>query len=192
MKGRPMDDSTGERTQTLVILGAHGDLTTRLLLPGLGSLIALSSLDALFLVGSNRGEGSDEEWRATVARAFADADASGPAVDAVVRDTRYVAADATDEGDLRRLLDLRRDLSRGSGLRRQMGPRDAEPALRRGGRGPSTAVEHVAGSPDQRPRIGSLGLRPRPSFHTSIVRYRGRRHCDHGEKLYDYTLFPSW
>lgn len=108
MNGRPMEDPTDERTQTLVILGARGDLTTRLLLPGLGDLIALSSLDGLFLVGSDRGEGDDEEWRATVARAFAAADANGPAVDAVVRDARYVTADATDEDDLRRLLDCRR------------------------------------------------------------------------------------
>ncbi|WP_051717160.1 glucose-6-phosphate dehydrogenase [Streptomyces megasporus] len=97
-----------ERTQTLLILGARGDLTSRLLLPGLGSLVAASSLADLFLVGSNRGEWSDEEWRATVAQAFAAGGADGPAVDAVVRDARYVAADAADEGDLRRLLACRR------------------------------------------------------------------------------------
>ncbi|MGW3678661.1 MFS transporter [Streptomyces prasinus] len=97
-----------DRTQTLLVLGARGDLASRLLLPGLGGLIAASSLSGLLLVGSDRGEGSDEEWRTVVAEAFAAGGASGPAVDAVVRDARYVAADATDENDLRRLLEGRR------------------------------------------------------------------------------------
>ncbi|MET9366530.1 glucose-6-phosphate dehydrogenase [Streptomyces griseoflavus] len=96
------------RTQTLVVLGANGDLTARLLLPGLGGLVASSSLSGLHLVGSDRGEGTDEEWRTLVAGAFAEGGAGGAAVDAVVRDARYVAADATDEEDLRRLLDCRR------------------------------------------------------------------------------------
>ncbi|MFJ8187083.1 glucose-6-phosphate dehydrogenase [Streptomyces sp. NPDC096105] len=94
----------GERPQTLLVLGARGDLTKRLLLPGLGSLVAASGLTGLHLVGSDRGEGSDEEWRALVARAFSEGDASGAAVDAVVRDTRYVAADAAGADDLRGLL----------------------------------------------------------------------------------------
>jgi glucose-6-phosphate 1-dehydrogenase len=100
--------SEGGRMQTLLLLGARGDLTARLLLPGLGGLVAASSLGDLFLVGSSRAEWSDEEWRAVVARAFAAGDASGPAIDAVLRATRYVAADATDETDLRRLLACRR------------------------------------------------------------------------------------
>src|SRR5690625_3967601 len=99
-----MNDTTDEQTQTLLILGAGGDLTTRLLLPGLGGLVATSSMDDLFLVGSGRSEESDQGWQAAVARAFADGDASGPAVDAVVRNARYMVADATDSDDLRRLL----------------------------------------------------------------------------------------
>lgn len=100
-----MNDTTDEQTQTLLILGAGGDLTTRLLLPGLGGLVATSSMDDLFLVGSGRNEESDQGWQETVARAFADGDASGPAVDTVVRNARYMVADATDGDDLRRLLD---------------------------------------------------------------------------------------
>lgn len=96
------------QTQTLLILGARGDLTARLLLPGLGGLVASSSLTDLFLVGSDRGEQGDDAWQAVVAQAFAAGGASGPAVDTVVRNARYVAADATDEGDLRRLLASRR------------------------------------------------------------------------------------
>lgn len=43
--------------QTLLILGARGDLTARLLLPGLGVLVAASSLDGLYLIGSDRRNG---------------------------------------------------------------------------------------------------------------------------------------
>ncbi|MEV0195219.1 glucose-6-phosphate dehydrogenase [Nonomuraea sp. NPDC050691] len=106
--GSRADHAEGEQTQTLLILGAHGDLTARLLLPGLGGLVAASSLADLLLVGSDRGEGTDEEWRAVVADAFATGGATGPAVDTVVRNARYVAADATDDSDLRRLLACRR------------------------------------------------------------------------------------
>ncbi|TDC86079.1 glucose-6-phosphate dehydrogenase [Actinomadura sp. 7K507] len=99
--------AAGEQ-RTLIVLGARGDLAGRLLLPGLGGLVAASSLDDLFLVGSDRGEWTDDEWRTVVANAFADGGASGPAVDTVVRNARYVPADAAAEGDLRRLLELRR------------------------------------------------------------------------------------
>ena len=100
----PGATSTGEPAQTLLVLGAGGDLTTRLLLPGLGGLVDTSSMADLLLIGSDRGEESDEGWRSTVARAFSDGGAQGPAVDTVVRNTRYVAADATDDHDLSRLL----------------------------------------------------------------------------------------
>lgn len=99
-------DSTGE--QTLLILGARGDLTARMLLPGLGGLVAAAGRDDLFLVGSGRGEWTDEQWREVVADAFAAGEASGPAVDTVVRHARFVAADATDDNDLRRVLACRR------------------------------------------------------------------------------------
>ena len=99
--------SAGGR-RTLIILGARGDLAARLLLPGLGGLVATSSPDGLLLIGSDRGEWTDGDWRAVVAQSFADGGASGPAVDAVTRNARYVTADASDEGDLRRLLESRR------------------------------------------------------------------------------------
>jgi glucose-6-phosphate 1-dehydrogenase len=94
--------------QTLLILGAAGDLTERLLLPGLGGLIASRSIGDLLLVGSSRAEWSDERWRALVAGAFAASGASGPAVDRVVANARYVAADATEPDDVARLLGVAR------------------------------------------------------------------------------------
>ncbi|XRQ09863.1 glucose-6-phosphate dehydrogenase, partial [Actinomadura welshii] len=99
---------TGGDEQTLVILGARGDLARRLLLPGLGGLVAASSLIDLHLIGSDRGEWTDAEWRSHVADAFADGDARGPAVDTVIDNARYIPGDATDEDDLRRLMETSR------------------------------------------------------------------------------------
>jgi glucose-6-phosphate 1-dehydrogenase len=90
--------------QTLVILGATGDLAARLLLPGLGALLAGGGGKGLFLVGSGRHGWDDNRWRKRVADSFAAAGARGRQVDAVVKGTRYLQADVTIEGDLRRLL----------------------------------------------------------------------------------------
>lgn len=93
-----------DRRQTLVIMGAQGDLTSRLLLPGLGGLIAAAALDDLVLIGSGRGSWSREKWRSVVAEGFAAGEAEGPAVAAVAQNAEYLRADVTDEGDLRTIL----------------------------------------------------------------------------------------
>jgi len=49
---------------TLVIFGAHGDLTKRLLTPALYNLIGAEALDDAFrVIGVDRVEGSDQAWR---------------------------------------------------------------------------------------------------------------------------------
>jgi glucose-6-phosphate 1-dehydrogenase len=93
--------------QTLLILGASGDLAGRLLLPGLGALLAGGAGKDLLLVGSARHGWDDDRWRKRVADSFAAVGARGRQVDAVVKGTRYLEADVTVEGDLRRLLDAR-------------------------------------------------------------------------------------
>ena len=97
-----------EATRTFLILGAAGDLTRRLLLPGLGALLAARAGHGLHLLGSSRADWSDTHWRRLVAGAFAAANASGPEVDRVVAGTQYRQADATDSNDLRRLLSVTR------------------------------------------------------------------------------------
>ncbi|MFD1722201.1 glucose-6-phosphate dehydrogenase [Amnibacterium endophyticum] len=98
-------------TTTMLILGASGDLTRRLLLPGIGSLIAggedsdLELLQGLKLIGSGRSEHSDDEWRQEVRDAFGDADASGDLADALVGDAEYVVGDPTSKDDFARLLE---------------------------------------------------------------------------------------
>src|SRR3954451_12243178 len=93
--------------QTLLILGASGDLAGRLLLPGLAGLLALGS-DAhgrLALLGSGAEDWDDERWRRRVADSFGESGVGGAARDAVSSETRYVKADVTAEADLRKLLD---------------------------------------------------------------------------------------
>jgi glucose-6-phosphate 1-dehydrogenase len=91
--------------QTLLILGATGDLAARLLLPGLGRLLAGGGGKNLLLVGTGRAGWDDDHWRQRVADSFTAAHARGRQVDDVVRGARYLKADVTVEGDLRRLLD---------------------------------------------------------------------------------------
>jgi glucose-6-phosphate 1-dehydrogenase len=59
------------------------------------------------LVGSGRHGWDDDRWRKRVADSFAAVGARGRQVDAVVKGTRYLEADVSVEGDLRRLLDAR-------------------------------------------------------------------------------------
>jgi len=94
----------GDTKMTLCILGASGDLTSRLLLPGLGGLLATGDVRGLSLIGSALTDWHDDEWRRIVADAFGTVGAWGPQVDAVVRGTRYISADVTAAPDLRRLL----------------------------------------------------------------------------------------
>src|SRR3712207_9472850 len=59
-------DTARPDEQTLLILGATGDLAARLLLPGLGGLLAGGGAPGLALVGSGTHEWDDENWRRTV------------------------------------------------------------------------------------------------------------------------------
>jgi glucose-6-phosphate 1-dehydrogenase len=102
---QPASVPGGTAPQTLLILGASGDLTARLLLPGLGGLLAGGGGTGLSLLGSALDDWDDERWRSRVAASFASAQATGPQVDAVAQRARYLQADVTAQEDLRRLLE---------------------------------------------------------------------------------------
>jgi glucose-6-phosphate 1-dehydrogenase len=89
--------------RTLIIFGATGDLTSRLLLPGLGTLLSSAPELRIDVVGSSREPA--EDWEQVVAEAFDSVGASGPAAAHTRETARYVAGDVTDAGDLERLLD---------------------------------------------------------------------------------------
>ncbi len=96
---------TARGEQTLLILGASGDLAARLLVPGLGSLMADGAVDGVSLVGSAGHDWDDERWRSRVAESFAAAGATGERIDAVADSTPYVKADVTAASEWRRVLD---------------------------------------------------------------------------------------
>lgn len=100
-----VDGRRDKAAQTLLILGAAGDLTTRQLLPGLGTLLAAEGPGDLLVIGSDRDDWDDQHWRERVSRSFAAAGAEGPATAAAVERTRYRRADATNPAELRKLLE---------------------------------------------------------------------------------------
>jgi glucose-6-phosphate 1-dehydrogenase len=83
-------------TTTLLILGASGDLTARLLLPGVATLLRTEPERRLRVVGA--------DWRGRVQTALDAAGTSAAATAAVLEHTRYVAADATDADALGALI----------------------------------------------------------------------------------------
>src|SRR5690242_4013646 len=91
--------------QTLLILGASGDLTARLLLPGLGKLVASAGPAGLTLLGSGTQDWNDDQWRKRITDSFATVKAESGRVTEVIRTARYLQADVTRAEDLRRLLD---------------------------------------------------------------------------------------
>ncbi len=91
-----------DRIDTLIILGANGDLTSRLLLPGLSSLLASTRGSSINLVGVDRGELSQTDWRAKVTQAFAATPSSLGTT--IAKESRYLQADVTSESDLAAVL----------------------------------------------------------------------------------------
>ena len=88
---------------TLIILGASGDLTSRLLLPALGQLLAREPHRSVRLHGAGMDDWTDEHWRDVVHKAFQTMDAEA-AFDQVSA-TTYSQADITKAADLQELLD---------------------------------------------------------------------------------------
>ena len=92
----------GQNIGTLIIFGASGDLTSRLLLPGLASLLGSSRGEEVYLIGVDRGDVSYADWRATVAAAFASEQSA--LATKVAKNSRYLKADVTSRDDLARVL----------------------------------------------------------------------------------------
>src|SRR5687768_2452205 len=95
--------------KTLLILGASGDLTGRLLLPGLARLAAAGRAAGLRLVGAGSDPWPQEQWRERVHTAFADAagkaDAAGrQALETLEQYSAYHQLDVTADGPLASLL----------------------------------------------------------------------------------------
>ena len=91
-------------TVNLVILGASGDLTHRLLLPGLGTLLKAQPKRKVHLVGASAEELTQEQWQQRVTESVREGGCSADVVTRLVDGTRYVRIDATSATDLTSLL----------------------------------------------------------------------------------------
>jgi glucose-6-phosphate 1-dehydrogenase len=95
--------------KTLLILGATGDLTGRLLLPGLARLVAKGRAPGLTLAGAGSSAWTPGQWLDRVNTAFADAEAHADAagkleLKRVLESTSYHQVDVTAPGLLAALL----------------------------------------------------------------------------------------
>lgn len=93
----------------LIILGATGDLTSRLLLPGLAGALAAHDLPRVTLVGSSHSEHDTHEWRSIVREALEGTALDDAAVEDLVARAVWRTADATDAEDLRALFAIARE-----------------------------------------------------------------------------------
>ncbi len=89
----------------LVILGASGDLTHRLLLPGLGTLLKARRDLKVTLTGAAADDWTDDHWREVVSTALADGGCHADRMKPLIESTRYRQVDATSATDLASLID---------------------------------------------------------------------------------------
>lgn len=92
-----------QQETTLLILGASGDLTSRLLLPAIGQLLKREPRRRLTLRGAGSDDWSQKRWGESVQTAFAASDAEDQV--SRVQDTTYTQADVTDHDALAALVE---------------------------------------------------------------------------------------
>jgi glucose-6-phosphate 1-dehydrogenase len=91
--------------RTLVILGASGDLTARLLLPGLGQYLSVDGAgDEFELIGVGSEPMTAVEWRKRVTASFKAGGADAAAVKSIIASSTYYNADATSADELAPIL----------------------------------------------------------------------------------------
>ncbi|PPG02308.1 glucose-6-phosphate dehydrogenase [Pseudoclavibacter sp. RFBI5] len=95
----------GPIRRTIAILGAGGDLTERLLLPGIAKVVDASPEVEVHLIGAARTPQSRDEWRGVVRRSLEAASVSAATIDGLVARSEFVATDASSPEELRELLD---------------------------------------------------------------------------------------
>ena len=90
---------------TLVILGASGDLTHRLLLPGLGTLLRAKPDYDIRLIGASSDDLTESEWQDRVRSALTEGGCRTERADAMAAATRFVSLNVTDPGQMQAFLD---------------------------------------------------------------------------------------
>ncbi|OYN98774.1 glucose-6-phosphate dehydrogenase [Enemella evansiae] len=95
-KKKTVQNADSTKSATLLILGAAGDLTHRLLLPGLASLLTAERDRDIRVIGADRADLSAAQWKDRVKDSFASTDAPARVTNAVTRRTAYVQTDLLD------------------------------------------------------------------------------------------------
>lgn len=90
---------------TLVILGASGDLTRRLLLPGLATLLRQGSRHEVHLIGAAFDSLSEAAWRSLVHEALAEGGCHEAAATRMASESRFVHLDVTSADAMGAFLD---------------------------------------------------------------------------------------
>jgi len=88
----------------LVILGASGDLTHRLLLPGLGTLLKADHGITVHLLGAGAEDWDQGHWCETVKAALSEGGCSSDELQTILETTTYTKIDASSGDDLTGLL----------------------------------------------------------------------------------------
>ncbi len=91
-----VDTPTGPSEVTLVIFGASGDLTRRLLLPGLGTLLRETDAFTVTLIGAAIDDVSADDWSSRVHDALVEGGAPQSRIKDLLANTRYQKLDLTD------------------------------------------------------------------------------------------------
>lgn len=85
---------------TLVILGASGDLTSRLLLPGLGTLLSEQPQRSVHVIGAAHDELPADQWSALVHHSLTDQGVSADVVASIVATTSYRQVNVLEKDEL--------------------------------------------------------------------------------------------
>lgn len=89
---------------TLVILGASGDLTHRLLLPGLGTLLRARPEYRVYLVGAAFDDLTEDQWLERVREGLSEGGCRPERIEPILDTTRFEHIDVTDPASLQALL----------------------------------------------------------------------------------------
>lgn len=104
MSTRASRTTDAQSAVTFLVLGAGGDLTQRLLLPGLGSLLAQEPERDIRIIGADRADLDDDSFGELVADRLRQGKAKAATARKVARRARYVQADLLDVDALTELV----------------------------------------------------------------------------------------
>lgn len=97
--------STQQAERTLIILGASGDLTSRLLLPGLATLLSTEPERQVRVIGAAMENFTQTEWKKRVRTSLTRAKVAREVRDRIVGSTAYRKTNVLDRMDLLDLLE---------------------------------------------------------------------------------------